>query len=1110
MLQKESNNNNNNNKPHDERRQKKKLYNPFHKDQDYYSVNEKLPIQIKSKIPHWIPTNNSDIFEVRKVMVSEKEELRALNRSLGVYKQDNKILISKNILEEEAKKQNRKIRTDLTLRVMKEEKSKKGFDTHIGKNYIKKVNYNVNNNVFNNKQNQKISEESNFNCGDTTEFENDNKIKNIAARTLLSGDKNTESAAALAHSYRNLNTVDKIEFRKNKANIKVINRTTRMNSAADFNFIDPTSKKKNNNQNLKANEAKAVAEKNKNKKDDNYNYDTHKANTSVLITSLIHETPAFIDTALRKECQKEYKQKFETSILHELKEEKEENELKAEKTEKDPKKNNKLAKSAAFEPPITSTLRYSVREYINKTREVVLLRHSVEIKKESACKMEENYTNQIQSVRESITSLKHTKNLFEDNFIVKFDLYVRYLRLQREKELNDLNSILEFKSKLEYDIQKLETRKFKTKAKLSLFREYRDFLISVKERTVCLPAFFTQNENYKNNITVNLIEFGNTINSKQQLSKHLIDNSNSKMSLKNVNSLNNDNETIIINNVNNNGSHCDLEYMNMDNDEEEKSKIIQEKEKLLQRRNTLLNQLQASSPTAANDTFPNSPMNGTSKNVSGILSNNNIFMNKNLKKNNCNNSKNVQNAINIRECFNVPADASNSNSKSNSGVNSPKKKLPNNFNDNQSSINKKLTTEKTLDNANLITSKKNTIINIINLNNNFLTTNNSQNQNFKNELNNKKNPTLFGVEKAMIEKFNNYITKPIYETTEELNEEIKKLQHENINLLKKLTATSAKGNIMKQQLEKIKKEDKGEVLALQLEVLQREEKIKKIKEINLSLQGEKSMLLAIGNGSYGSKPPALAASKDCKSTDNTANVVKGNDAGNLYKKPYLRKSLVKAKFNEAMLYSKVAEIFNFMMELPMNAQEKKDLNANNLNNNNNNSIIIKEEASSANEKSSSSSENNNNFILNMSFANTANANKSPLSTSLKGKGAAATQIDREANLLRMLRFIEKTVDCCLLKNSYFLQDPKKSLHMEKLKNEVEKDRKVRKAIETRLKDEKRQEIKSQAIIERNNRPIILPNKRFDERFKPVEKKVTSESVYKNKAETSIYDLIIYS
>lgn len=357
--------------------------------------------------------------------------------------------------------------------------------------------------------------------------------------------------------------------------------------------------------------------------------------------------------------------------------------------------------------------------------------------------------------------------------------------------------------------------------------------------------------------------------------------------------------------------------------------------------------------------------------------------------------------------------------------------------------------------------------------------------------------TLLGVEPELIEKYNNYITKPIYETTEDLNEDIKKLQLENINLLKKLTSTSAKVNLMKQELQKIKKEDKGEIALLLLEVAQREEKIKKIKEINCSLKAEKSMLLGIGRGIY--------ASKEGK---NNSTVDDGRYA---QEKPSLRKSLVKGKFKQAMLYAKVAEIFNCLLELPINFKEKKGFQNNNSNNNNNKNTENNQNNNNSNsimkESKNEISSNENNFILNMSLNN--NANKNFQQSSQKEKGALAPA-DKEANLMRMLRIIEKTIDFLLANHSNYLKDPKKCVLMEKLKIEVEKERKIRKAIETRLKDEKRREVISQAIIERNNRPLVLPNKKFGDRVKPVEPKASSKSVNKNKEEASIYDFIIYS
>lgn len=1006
-----------------EEKKKKKLYNPFANDQDYYTVDENLPIEIKSKIPHWVPTKNSDMFEVRKVLAIEKEHIRNLNRSIGVYKLKNEFLISKKILEEESKKLNKKVNRDVSQQIIVEEKIKnknnRNYITENRYNEMNKININkikvkssVNKNEKNILQTELSGSDGNSKLNKSGEFSqkalktDNNSIKSMNYNRIEKNydhspennnhfNKNRINTVVADASKLNKN-LEKIKENFNEDSVEIQSSSNKNNRYDDKKILI-----KEKSKNLKNNNEKKNREKN-----DNYN--TNKANTSILITSLAHESSAKIDDYFRKENNKELKKKFDTSILHELKEENEklQNE-ENENNKKDNTKSNKLAKSENFEPPITSKLRYSVREYINKTREVVLLRHSVEIKKDTALRMEEDYKNQIESVRESIVSLQQAKQLFEDDFIVRFEKYVKYLRIQREKEINELNNILEEKSRLELEVQKLETRRHKTRGFLNLYREYRDFLICVKERTINLPKFFTENENYRNNI-VN--EFGKSKNTKYSRHNSTFSNNNFQV---------------------NNGNYSEIDS---DLEDEEKMKILIEREKLQRARNFLLNQLQGTSSN--NNTISNknsSPANKNSKNVNNTLTSIN-----NVKKNSNNNN------------------TGNSNSKENTYTNSISK---NNLN---KKMNNKLTNSKTIQpNASVNQFSANTILNNNN-NNAFLHSNTyldntlSSGIKIKNSTLKENDPTLAGVSQAELDKFNNYISKPIYETPDDLNEDIKKMQLENINLLKKLTSTASKANIIKQELQKMIKEDKNETALLLIEVEIREENLKKVQDITKGLIEEKNMLIGNTNGNYG-----------------RFGNVNANEISSL-KKINLKKSLIKSKFNQAILYSKVNELFNVIIEMPINVKEKKDFNAN---------------------------FNNNNANMNSSVM----SNISVIANSTK----RLMQLDKESNLMYMLKIIEKSIDYLVTKQNNYLKDPKKSLLLDKYKSDLDKERKITKAVETRLKDEKRREIVSVAIIERNSRPIVLPKKRFGEKAKPVEKQVKTLYENKNKEETSMHDLIIY-
>ena len=105
----------------------------------------------------------------------------------------------------------------------------------------------------------------------------------------------------------------------------------------------------------------------------------------------------------------------------------------------------------------------NVRDYIKKTRDIILTKYRTEIKKERAIRMGETYQNEIESIKDSITTMKEMKKLFEDEFFQRFESYVRHLRNQKEREKNELNNLLDDRNHLDIDLVKLENKIQKTR-----------------------------------------------------------------------------------------------------------------------------------------------------------------------------------------------------------------------------------------------------------------------------------------------------------------------------------------------------------------------------------------------------------------------------------------------------------------------------------------------------------------------------------------------------------------------------------------------------------------------------------------------------------------------
>ena len=131
----------------------------------------------------------------------------------------------------------------------------------------------------------------------------------------------------------------------------------------------------------------------------------------------------------------------------------------------------------------------SIKDYVDKTRQLLLMNYSMKIKEERIIMMEESYRNEIESIKDSIISMKKAKSKFEDEFVRKFYLYSKFLAVEKEKEKKVLNFKLEEKSWHDADIKQYENKIIKLKDKIELLSDYKLFLICIKEKKL----FFLKN-----------------------------------------------------------------------------------------------------------------------------------------------------------------------------------------------------------------------------------------------------------------------------------------------------------------------------------------------------------------------------------------------------------------------------------------------------------------------------------------------------------------------------------------------------------------------------------------------------------------------------------------
>ena len=81
-----------------------------------------------------------------------------------------------------------------------------------------------------------------------------------------------------------------------------------------------------------------------------------------------------------------------------------------------------------------------ILNYINKTRDILLMNYTIGIKKERAIRIKEKYRNKIEGIENLSNSKANT--LFNNQFLIKFNDYIKELEIQKEIE-KTLNTNLE-------------------------------------------------------------------------------------------------------------------------------------------------------------------------------------------------------------------------------------------------------------------------------------------------------------------------------------------------------------------------------------------------------------------------------------------------------------------------------------------------------------------------------------------------------------------------------------------------------------------------------------------------------------------------------------------
>ena len=132
----------------------------------------------------------------------------------------------------------------------------------------------------------------------------------------------------------------------------------------------------------------------------------------------------------------------------------------------------------------------NLREYINKTRDVKLLKY-IQTKKNNIIKTKkENYLNKIQLLDKNIQKLTKAKELFFNKFLIKFNEYVRFLNFTREQQRSIDEDLIDKIIKLKREISSLENNISKLQSEKHNLDRWMYLQIKFKEKKLNLPNYY--------------------------------------------------------------------------------------------------------------------------------------------------------------------------------------------------------------------------------------------------------------------------------------------------------------------------------------------------------------------------------------------------------------------------------------------------------------------------------------------------------------------------------------------------------------------------------------------------------------------------------------------
>jgi hypothetical protein len=142
-------------------------------------------------------------------------------------------------------------------------------------------------------------------------------------------------------------------------------------------------------------------------------------------------------------------------------------------------------------------------EYINKTRELLFLNNTIDIKKEKCDTLKGIKTDKIEKINESIKSIDNSINITKNKFFNKFNDYVKFINSKKDIEKAKDGYLIKKMMQLKLEKINLEDKIKKLQQEKNSILKWLYLQIKVYEKIIHVPDYYKEiielsDENYKN------------------------------------------------------------------------------------------------------------------------------------------------------------------------------------------------------------------------------------------------------------------------------------------------------------------------------------------------------------------------------------------------------------------------------------------------------------------------------------------------------------------------------------------------------------------------------------------------------------------------------------